>query len=91
MAKRIDLAPKLDTASTQTLRDHLLAAADQDIVLVGTQVELFGALALELIMSAANIWKRQGLAISLEDPSTQMIDDLHRFGLTPDTLLESAV
>lgn len=90
MAKRVTLAPRLDTAALTALRDQVLACTDDDIVFDGKDVEQLGGLCLELLMSAGTLWPKAGRSVSLEDPSPQMIDDLKRFGLTPATLLESA-
>ncbi len=90
MAKMVTLVPKLDTAASVALRDEILAAVDEDLVFDGTVVEQVGGLCLELLMSAGTLWPKAGHSVSLENPSMQMVDDLKRFGLTPDTLLESA-
>ncbi len=90
MAKTVSLAPKLDTSATTLLRDELLAAADQDLILDGANVEQLGGQSLELLMSIGVLWKKAGKSVSLENASPQMIDDLKRYGLAPDTLLEFA-
>lgn len=90
MVKRVALGRKLDTAASSALRDELLTAADSDIVLDGAEVEQLGALCLEVILSVVALWPKSGHSVSLENPSSQMVDDLGRFGLTPDTLLECA-
>ncbi len=90
MVKRVALAPKLDTAAAEGLRRSLLDSAKDDIVLDASAVEMIGALCLETLMSAGAIWKQAGRTITLENPSEQLTDDLGRFGLSPDTLLEYA-
>ncbi len=90
MVKRVPLAPKLDTATSSELRDTLLAAKDEDIVLEADKVEMLGAACLELLMSASVLWRKAGHSITLEKVSPQMTDDLGRFGLTPETFLEFA-
>lgn len=88
MAKQVSLAPKLDTAMAVSLREELLAAAGDDLVLDGSNVEQLGGLSLELLMSVGALWRKDGHSVSLEKASPQLVDDLNRFGLTPDTLWE---
>ncbi len=90
MVTQVALAPKLDTAASADLRKALVAAKDDDVVLDASAVEMVGALCLELLMSAGVLWPKAGHTISIENTSPQMTDDLGRFGLTPDTLLEYA-
>lgn len=90
MAKQVSLAPKLDTSSTAALRDELLAAQDDDLVFDGSKVEQLGGLTLELLISVGALWRKAGRSVTLENPSEQMVDDLRRYGLTPDSLLEFA-
>lgn len=90
MVKRVVLATKLDTSAAAGLRTSLIAARDEDVVVDGSEVEMLGALCLETLMSAAVLWKRAGLELTFENLSGQMQDDLGRYGLTPDALLEYA-
>jgi anti-anti-sigma regulatory factor len=80
----------MDTAASVELRAKLVAAANEDIVFDGAAVEMIGAQCLELLMSCGVIWNKADRSISIENVSPQMLDDLSRFGLTPDTLLEYA-
>lgn len=88
MAKQLNLAARLDTAASADLRNEILACESEDLVFDGSAVEQLGGQCLELLMSVGVLWKAAGHAVSLEDPSPQMIDDLARFGLDPDTVLE---
>lgn len=90
MVKRVPLPPKMDTAASGELCRKLVEARDEDVVLDATAVEMIGAQCLEVLMSAGVLWKKADRAISIENVSPQMLDDLGRFGLTPDTLLEYA-
>ncbi len=90
MVKRVALASKLDTAAATELRKSLIEAQGEDIVLEGAEVKMIGALCVEALMSVAAVWKSAGQSVTIEDPSPEMIDDLGRLGLTPDTLLEYA-
>ena len=90
MAKRVSLAPKLDTAATAALRDDLLNAVNDDLIFDASNVEHLGALTLELLISASVIWRKAGKTVTVENISEQMVDDLSRYGLTPDSLQEFA-
>lgn len=88
MGKEVPLAAKLDTAASAELRASLKAAEDGDVVLNASAVEMIGGMCLEILMTAGVVWKAAGHHISLQDPSPQMTEDLARFGLTAETLLE---
>jgi chemotaxis protein CheX len=90
MVKRVPLAAKLDTAASAELRETLISAGDEDIVLEAGAVEMLGGACVELLLTASVLWRKAGQAMTLENVSPQMADDLGRFGLTPETLLEFA-
>lgn len=89
MAKLL-LAAKLDTNATTELRDALVAAQDEDVVVDGGAVQMIGGACVELLLSAAAVWRAAGHGFCLENPSSQMLDDLGTLGLTPDSFLENA-
>lgn len=84
MTKWVALDAKLDSAAVDKLRGELLGAQNGDIALDGSSVEQIGGLCLELVMSVRHLWGAAGHAVTLENPSDQMLDDLGRFGLTGD-------
>ncbi len=90
MVKQVSLAPKLDTAASADLLKMLVEAQGEDVVLDAAAVEMIGGCCLEVLLSAGAIWKAAGRTISLENTSAQMTDDLGRFGLTPESVLEYA-
>lgn len=90
MVKQVSLAPKLDTAASADLLKSLADAQGEDLVLDAAAVEMIGGSCLEILLSAGAIWAAAGHAISLENASPQMTDDLGRFGLNPESLLEYA-
>lgn len=90
MVKQVSLAPKLDTAASADLLKSLTDAQGEDVVLDAAAVEMIGGNCLEILLSAGAIWKAAGQMITLENASPQMTDDLGRFGLTPETVLEYA-
>jgi len=90
MAKRVILGPKLDTAASTNLRDELLRAEGEDIVLDGAHVDMLGASCLEVLLGAVELWRRDGHSVTLENPSPQLVENLGRFGLSPDLIVEGA-
>lgn len=90
MAKQVSLPPKLDTAAAAVLRTELENAAGDNIAFDGSGVEQLGAACLEMLLSAVVLWRQAGHAITFENLSETMTQDLRIFGLTPDCLAEYA-
>ncbi|MEL7151570.1 MAG: STAS domain-containing protein [Pseudomonadota bacterium] len=90
MVKKVSLAPKLDTAASADLRKALVDAQGDDLVLDASAVEMIGGQCLELLLTASVLWQQAGHSLTLENTSEQMTDDLSRFGITPDGLMEYA-
>ncbi|NNE79650.1 MAG: STAS domain-containing protein [Silicimonas sp.] len=82
--KRLVLDEKLDTAAADKLRDAIVSAETDDIVADGAGVAVLGALCLELLMSARVLWTQNGKSFVLENPSEPLVENLVRFGVTPD-------
>jgi chemotaxis protein CheX len=87
MAKQLVLKAKLDTSSAGQLRDDLVAADGQNLVMDGADVEHLGALCTEVLLSIRHLWAQKQHAVSIENPSTQMIDNLGQMGLSLDDLV----
>lgn len=86
MVKRIVLAERLDSGAAAALREELVNAQEDDLVLDATSVKLIGGLCLELFMCARSIWAANGQALAIEDPSGDFVEGLARFGLDVETL-----
>lgn len=82
MTERVVLTARLDSSAAIALRDRLLAAKGNDIVLDGSKVDFLGGLCLELLMSARHLWSAAGKTLSLQTPSARMVEDLGRFGIS---------
>lgn len=91
MVKKIALVPKLDTSAEPQLRRTLVKAQGSDIVIDGSSVEMIGARCVETLLSAASIWSASDLGFTIVNASPQMTEDLGRFGLAPNSLLECAI
>ena len=81
MATRLVLGEKLDSAAADGLRDDILAAQSDDIVVDASHVGMIGGLCLEVLMSAHHLWGQNGKSFTLENPTADMIENLGRFGL----------
>ena len=86
MATDIVLDAKLDSAAAEPLKATLLKHQTDDISFDASAVEQLGGLCLEILMSAKYLWPVAGKSVRIAAPSPQMVEDLERFGLTPDDL-----
>lgn len=86
MANRLVLNAKLDTSSAGPLRDELVAAHGQDLVLDASDVEHIGALCAEVLMSVRHLWRQSDASITIENASSQLIDNLNQMGLSLDDI-----
>ncbi len=79
----LELAPRLDLRALAALQSDILAHRGADLVLDATKVEHLGALALQLIRSAARSWAEDGHVLSFDNASTELADQLALFGFDP--------
>lgn len=86
MIATLALDPKLDLRAASPLRDEILAKAGADLVLDAGEVRQIGALALQVIRSAAKSWAETGHSLSLANASTDLADQLALLGFTPETV-----
>ncbi|MEO9824445.1 MAG: STAS domain-containing protein [Paracoccaceae bacterium] len=86
MANRLVLNAKLDTSNAVPLRDELVAAHGQDLVLDASAVEHIGGLCAEVLMSVRHLWRQNDTSITIENASSQLIDNLARMGLSLDDI-----
>jgi len=81
MSAPIVLPETLDMRAAQPLRDQLLAARGADAQLDGSGVRRLGALGLQVLMAAERQWRADGHALSLIDPSPDLVAGLKLLGL----------
>ncbi|PIE07311.1 MAG: chemotaxis protein CheX [Rhodobacterales bacterium] len=79
----LDLPPRLDLPALAALQGELIARRGTDLTLDAARVEHLGALALQLIRSAARSWAEDGHALSFENASTDLADQLALLGFDP--------
>lgn len=80
------LEPRLDLRATGPLVEALKARRGGDLALDAGSVTQIGALAVQAIRAAARSWAEDGHALSFENASSDLADQLGLLGFTPDTL-----
>lgn len=87
MAKRLALNARLDSSAAENLRNELVGAHGNDLILDGAHVDMLGGLCAELLMSARHLWHLQQASLSIENASVALIDNLKRMGLSLDDVM----
>lgn len=82
----LKLAPKLDLRAASELYDALKEKSGSDLTLDASEVNHMGALAVQVIRSAAKSWSEAGMSLSMSACSTDLSDQLALLGFAPDTL-----
>ncbi len=85
---RLDLARRLDLPAVGPLRRDILARRGGDLALDAAEVDHLGALALQVIRAAARTWCDDGHALSMQNASDTLSDQLALLGFTADTVTE---
>ncbi len=82
----LELTPRLDLRAVGDLKSDLLAHRGADLTLDAGKVDHLGALALQLLRSAARTWAEDGHVLAFENASTDLADQLVLLGFTPETV-----
>ncbi|SMH56927.1 STAS domain-containing protein [Maritimibacter sp. HL-12] len=80
------LEPRLDLRATGPLVEALIARRGEDLALDAGAVTQIGALSVQALRAAARSWAEDGHALSLENASSDLADQLGLLGFTPETL-----
>jgi len=80
MTATLALPPRLDMAAAGQLLDDLRRLRGQPIAIDCSAVALLGAAALEVLLSAAGTWRRDGIALVCVAPSPDFLRDLAALG-----------
>lgn len=86
----ITLAPILDLPQAGDLRDAIMAAGDSAITVDACQVEVIGALAQQVLLSAARTWRARGRAFTITAASPAFLACTRTLGLDFTPFLEGA-
>ncbi|HCQ66146.1 MAG TPA: hypothetical protein DIU07_13780 [Rhodobacteraceae bacterium] len=82
----LELANRLDLRAVGQLQREILARRGADLALDAGKVEHLGALALQLVRSAARTWAEDGHVLAFDNASTDLADQLVLLGFTPETV-----
>lgn len=81
------LPAALDLVATAPLRNDLLAFRGKALTLDASSVERVGALGLQIVKAAAEMWRKDGVPFAVTNPSTQFLEASRLTGATiPDGL-----
>ena len=86
MPETVVLAPRVDTGASEALRGELLKLAGRDVTLDASAVEQIGGLGLEILLTAAHVWRAGGKALQVADPSDALLADLAHLGAAIETI-----
>ncbi|WP_097031864.1 STAS domain-containing protein [Cereibacter ovatus] len=88
MTTRIDLPARLDHQAARNLYSILSREQGKPIHIDCSTVTFVGGLAVQVLLSAAVRWRRDGIPFSCDLPSLAFTDDLARLGVDPSELYE---
>ncbi len=85
-----ELAGSLDLSAASALAEALHKHLGDDLILDGAKVQRLGAPCLQVLLAAARSWSADGDALTLENATPRMIEDLRLMGMDPVTFLDGA-
>lgn len=78
--RSLSLPPVLDLPAAGPLAKELLAARGNEVAIDASKVERFGALCLQVLLSAQKTWTEDGKRIAVISPSVAFTQGLVQFG-----------
>lgn len=81
--QRLALPETLDLTAAAPLAQALLARRGSSLCVDAGQVRRVGALAMQVLLSAAATWKADGVTMQVEDPSPELLSALELLGIAP--------
>ena len=84
LTEKFSLPARLDSSGAISLRDALLARRGQPVCLDAAQVEVVGALAIEIIVATARQWVADDQMLTLASPSPRFCAVCDLLGVHPD-------
>ena len=85
-----ELPPALDLNAAGPLCEALQKHIGDDLVLDGSKVQRIGASCLQVLLAAARTWSVEGSAISLDNPTPRLVEDLRLLGFDAMNLFDGA-
>jgi len=87
----LDLPETMDLRATASLSAKLLAHQGNQILLNGSKVKKVGAQCLQILVSAARMWERDGVPFALAEPSEELRKSLAVAGIGIETFSEKEI
>ncbi|MEJ1990762.1 MAG: STAS domain-containing protein [Maritimibacter sp.] len=85
---RLQLEARLDLRAAEPLAQVLVEHRGNDLILDAREVTQIGALAVQVIRSAAKSWAEDNVKLSMENASTDLSDQLYLLGFKPETITQ---
>ncbi len=76
----VSLIQILDLQAAEPLRAELISLRGRPLEIDASQVNRLGGLCLQVLMSARKIWAEDGVALTVNQPSSAFSDQLAAFG-----------
>lgn len=86
----LELPASLDLNSAGPLVELLHKCHGDDVTLDGSKVQRLGGSCLQVLLAAQRTWSSEGAALTLENASERMVEDLRLLGIDPVTFLDGA-
>jgi chemotaxis protein CheX len=85
-----ELPAALDLNAAGPLAEALHKHVGEDLVIDGSKVQRLGASCLQVLLAAARSWAAEGAALSLDNPTPRLVEDLRLLGFDAMTFLDGA-
>jgi chemotaxis protein CheX len=76
----VSLIPILDLQAAEPLRAELISLRGRPLEIDASQVNRLGGLCLQVLMAARKIWAEDGVALTVNQPSSAFSEQLTAFG-----------
>jgi len=87
----IELPEQLDMPVATQLAQSFAKFVGEPLAVDGARVQRLGASCAQVLLAAARTWKSQGDPLSLQNPSSRLLEDLNLLGLDPATFLSGVI
>jgi len=85
-----ELPSALDLNAAGPLAEALLKHSGEDLALDGSKVQRLGATCLQVLLAAARTWASDGAALSLDNPTPRLVEDMRLLGFDAFTFFDGA-
>ena len=85
MTECLMLPVRLDSSGARSLMDMILARRGAALTLDASQVDVIGALAVEVLVAAGRQWQADGHTLAIANPSDRYAAACKTMGLSPES------